>query len=49
MTTSVVSSAAMAQHAPHVPYDAYLAQEAASDTKHEYLEGAVYAMAGGAP
>jgi hypothetical protein len=30
-------------------YAEYLAAEAASDTKHEYLRGEVFAMAGGTP
>lgn len=30
-----------------VPYDEYLAAEAVSETKHEYLRGEVFAMAGG--
>lgn len=33
----------------HMTYAAYLAAEEVSDTKHEYLRGEVYAMAGGTP
>jgi Uma2 family endonuclease len=40
----------MTQPAPdHMTYAEYLAAEAASATKHEYLRGEVYAMAGGTP
>jgi Uma2 family endonuclease len=35
------------QHAPLVSPDEYLAGEAASEGKHEFLNGMVYAMAGG--
>ncbi len=35
------------QHAPLVSPDDYLAGEIASECKHEYLNGMVYAMAGG--
>jgi hypothetical protein len=31
----------------HVAYEEYLAAEQKSDTKHEWLDGVVYAMAGG--
>jgi Uma2 family endonuclease len=34
---------------PFVTYDEYLAQEAQADTKHEWLNGTVYAMSGGTP
>ena len=30
-------------------YSEYVAAEARSDTRHEYLDGCVYAMAGGTP
>ncbi len=33
----------------HMTYAAYLAAELVSETKHEYLRGEVYAMAGGTP
>lgn len=36
----------LAHHAP-ITVAEYLAQEAASQIKHEYIDGAVYAMAGG--
>lgn len=40
----------MAELAPNrMTYEGYLAAERASDTKHEYLRGEVYAMAGGTP
>jgi len=35
------------QHAPLVSPDDYLAEEDLSESKHEYLNGMVYAMAGG--
>ena len=35
------------QHTPLVSSDDYLAAEIASENKHEYLNGMVYAMAGG--
>jgi Uma2 family endonuclease len=35
------------QHAPLIPADEYLAGELKSESKHEYLNGVVYAMAGG--
>jgi Uma2 family endonuclease len=34
---------------PYVAYAAYAAGEAQSDTKHEWLDGVVYDMAGGTP
>ena len=34
------------QHAPLVSSDEYLAEEMASECKHEYLNGVVYTMAG---
>jgi Uma2 family endonuclease len=40
----------MAELAPNrMTYEAYLAAERSSETKHEYLRGEVYAMAGGTP
>ena len=38
---------ASVQHAPLISPDEYLAGEVASHKKHEYLNGMVYAMAGG--
>lgn len=35
--------------APRVSFDAYLAAEGTSDTKHEWLDGVVYAMSRGTP
>jgi len=34
---------------PYVPYADYLAAEAVSETKHEWLNGEVFAMSGGTP
>jgi Uma2 family endonuclease len=34
---------------PHYTYAEYLALEEESSVRHEYLEGAIYAMAGGSP
>ena len=34
---------------PFTPYDAYLALEASSDVKHEWIHGLVYAMSRGTP
>jgi Uma2 family endonuclease len=36
-------------HAVYHTFRAYLAHEDASNTKHEYLDGEIYAMAGGTP
>jgi Uma2 family endonuclease len=36
-------------HRIHYTLDDYLALEASSNTKHEYLDGQIYAMAGGTP
>jgi Uma2 family endonuclease len=36
-------------HPVHYTWDEYLALERASNVKHEYLDGQIYAMAGGTP
>jgi len=36
-------------HRIHYSYDEYLTLESSSNVKHEYLEGQIYAMAGGTP
>ena len=36
-------------HHLHYTLEDYLAFEASTDAKHEYLDGAIYAMAGGTP
>ena len=36
-------------HTMHYTYDEYLAFEASSNVKHEFLAGQIYAMAGGTP
>jgi Uma2 family endonuclease len=36
-------------HDVHYSYGVYVALEASSDTKHEYLDGQIYAMGGGSP
>jgi Uma2 family endonuclease len=36
-------------HAVHYSFQEYLALEQASNVKHEYLDGQIYAMAGGTP
>jgi Uma2 family endonuclease len=36
-------------HRIHYPYAEYLALEASSNVKHEFLDGQIYAMAGGTP
>jgi len=41
------ASSMLAASIPRMTYAAYLAFEAASDTKHEYVNGEVHAMAGG--
>ncbi len=38
-----------AAHLPFTPFDAYLALEATSDDKHEWINGYVYAMSPGTP
>jgi Uma2 family endonuclease len=38
-----------AAHAVHYTWRDYLALESASNVKHEYLDGQIYAMAGGSP
>jgi len=40
---------AVSAHRMHYAYDEYLALEASSNVKHEYLDGQIYAMAGGTP
>jgi len=34
---------------PYVTHADYLAREAKSDTKHEWLDGVIYDMSGGTP
>src|SRR5215472_12463154 len=36
-------------HPVHYTFREYVAHDAASNTKHEYLDGQIYAMAGGTP
>jgi Uma2 family endonuclease len=36
-------------HPVHYTFREYIAHDAASNTKHEYLDGQIYAMAGGTP
>jgi Uma2 family endonuclease len=36
-------------HPVHYAFREYIAHDAASNTKHEYLDGQIYAMAGGTP
>ncbi|MCA9621140.1 MAG: Uma2 family endonuclease [Myxococcales bacterium] len=38
-----------ARHPVHYSFGEYIAHDAASSTKHEYLDGQIYAMAGGTP
>ncbi len=40
---------AAATHANNLTYEEYLALERSSDTRHEFLDGAAWAMAGGTP
>jgi Uma2 family endonuclease len=37
------------RHRVHYTFREYLAHEAASNVKHEYIDGQIYAMAGGTP
>jgi Uma2 family endonuclease len=39
----------MVAHPVHYTFREYVAHEGASSTKHEYLDGQIYAMAGGTP
>jgi Uma2 family endonuclease len=46
---ATLSAFPMVQNQPRVTVDEYLAAEASSQEKHEYLRGIVFAMSGGTP
>lgn len=46
---AILGRMSIAGHGVHYAWHEYIALEAASNVKHEYLEGQIYAMAGGSP